>query len=470
MNCTDLFFKQAKEGPNKIALFDFKGNQTTFGELSQMASLAQVQLRQYGMQPGDTILLQEFPGPKLYSLVIAILSLGATAILVEPWMPIKNIEKVISATKPKIFFSGFVGKMWGFRVRGIRKIPKWLGHSLFKQSLGPKNELKVENVEENTPGIITFTTGTTGDPKGVVRHQGYLLHQHRILTKALHTDKHDGVDLCVFANFVFLNLASGRPSLIMPFKWSLKNFKKIDDLPKDLKPETVTSGPCFLMHLLKFCDLSNLKGAHIGGALTDTWIFDEALKKWPEAEWTHVYGSSEAEPVCVVPIPEAVKNSKEKGFFQTLFLGNPVKDISINNNENELWVTGDHVCPRYIGNEEENKKNKKKDDQGRVWHNMGDRIKKDDTGLWYSGRSGQEYKDFELEQKVYQFLKSSLSFITKHKNENRLLLVGEKLKGREEEIKKNFPEISEIKHGKIIRDIRHRSRINRPESLRKVGL
>ena len=47
---------------------------------------------------------------------------------------------------------------------------------------------------------------------------------------------------------------------------------------------------------------------------------------------------------------------------------------------------------------------------------MGDRIKKDDTGLWYSGRSGQEYKDFELEQKVYQFLKSSLSFITKHKN------------------------------------------------------
>ena len=63
MNCTDLFFKQAKNGPNKIALFDFKGNQTTFGELSQMASLAQAQLRQFGMLPGDTILLQEYPGP-----------------------------------------------------------------------------------------------------------------------------------------------------------------------------------------------------------------------------------------------------------------------------------------------------------------------------------------------------------------------------------------------------------------------
>ena len=470
MNCTELFFKQAKDAPNKVALFDFKGNQTTFGELSQMASLAQDQLRRHGMLPGDTILIQEFPGPRLYSLVIAILSMGATAILVEPWMPIKNIEKVITATGPKIFFSGLVGKIWGVRVKGIRNIPRWIGPSLFKHTLSPEKGLVIENVQEEVPGIITFTTGTTGDPKGVVRHQGYLLHQHRILTKALHADKHEGVDLCVFANFVFLNLASGRPSLIMPFKWTPKNFKKIDDLPDHLKPQTVTSGPSFLMHLLNHAQLTHLKAAHIGGALTDTWIFEEAMKKWPQTEWTHVYGSSEAEPVSIVPISEAVKESKNKGFFQTLFLGNQVDDISINNEENALWVTGDHVCPRYIGNEEENKKNKKKDEEGRIWHNMGDRIKKDDLGLWYSGRSGQGYEEFLLEQNIYQFLQSSLSFVMKHKTEDRFILIGEKMKGREEEIKKEFPEISDIKHGKIIRDIRHRSRINRVESLRKVGL
>ena len=60
--------------------------------------------------------------------------------------------------------------------------------------------------------------------------------------------------------------------------------------------------------------------------------------------------------------------------------------------------------------------------------------------------------------------------MTNHPKEKRLILVGEKLKGKEDQIKKEFPSISEIVHGKIIRDIRHRSRINRVESLRKCGL
>ena len=60
--------------------------------------------------------------------------------------------------------------------------------------------------------------------------------------------------------------------------------------------------------------------------------------------------------------------------------------------------------------------------------------------------------------------------MTSHPKEKRLILIGEKLKGKEDQIKKEFPSISEIVHGKIIRDIRHRSRINRVESLRKCGL
>ena len=57
-------------------------------------------------------------------------------------------------------------------------------------------------------------------------------------------------------------------------------------------------------------------------------------------------------------------------------------------------------------------KNKRKDDQGRVWHNMGDRIRKDDTGLWYSGRSGQGYKDTQCINSKEQFasLKISTAF------------------------------------------------------------
>ena len=58
------------------------------------------------------------------------------------------------------------------RSRAIRDIPKWCG--LAQVNPDAAAELTAEAVPPETPGMVTFTTGTTGHPKGVVRTHGLL--------------------------------------------------------------------------------------------------------------------------------------------------------------------------------------------------------------------------------------------------------------------------------------------------------
>ncbi|WP_413943273.1 AMP-binding protein [Bdellovibrio sp. HCB-162] len=467
MNCVELFTQKAKEHPERTAIWLSPTEQISFAELLHQGGKAQVTLRKMNLKAGDSLLLLETLTPQLYAIICAALGMGVSVILVEPWMPVTDIEHVINLVKPKLFVTRWWGYLWGLRVSSIRHIPRWMHvTNLFKEST---SDFKAESVDPQIPGIITFTTGTTGKPKGVRRNQGYLVDQYHALDHSLGLSKHDGPDMTLFANFALANLAAGRTSVIVNPKWKKTQLEHIFALPKEQQPVTLTTGPAFLLELFKYQNiLPELKSIHVGGALTDTWIFKEAFKRWPKSQFLHLYGSSEAEPVAHADAREAVSFSEGKGYFQTLFVGHPASEIQSKFEDTGLWVTGPHVCPEYIGNAEENKKNKHKDSEGHVWHSMGDRIVSDEKGWWYSGRSQQSLEDFELEQQVYAFLKSSKAFL--HKSRTGLCLVGENLSGKELEIRKTFPVIQAVHEAKIIRDRRHRARIDRLQSLKKAGL
>ncbi|MFZ9986249.1 MAG: AMP-binding protein, partial [Candidatus Nanopelagicales bacterium] len=88
---------------------------------------AQSMLLRQGLGRGDHILIFAMPSPQLYAMIMAILGIGATVMLVEPWMPIERVDHVVRTTKPKAFYAGFLGRLWGWRVKAIREIPLHLG-------------------------------------------------------------------------------------------------------------------------------------------------------------------------------------------------------------------------------------------------------------------------------------------------------------------------------------------------------
>ena len=447
---------------NQLAFFPLNGKPTYFGELNSKAIAAQLKLRKLGVNPGDSVLLADQLSGDFYATVMAILAVGATVILVEPFLPVIEIDEIISNLKPKVMIASFLGRAWGMRAKAIRQIPHWISASSLCSGNSTGN-LQTENVSPDFPGIITFTSGTTGKSKGVVRTHSGLTAQNKAIQSAAQFEQYKKPDLAIFANLVLANLGMGRGTIFVPPKWKSSDLQKIASLPSELQPETLSAGPAFFSKLLQEKTLPHLKSIHIGGALTDCSIFEEGFLRFPESRFIHVYGSSEAEPVAHADAKVAVLKSRERGLHQTLFVGHPVPEISFENSSEGMWVAGEHVCQYYIGNPEENQKTKKTDVQGKVWHFMGDRLEQDSSGFWYQGRSFQSPSDFLLEQKVYSFLGSSASFLFRDST-GALTLSGESLDQSKAEIIKKFPEIQKIQQKKIVRDRRHRARIDRGAS------
>ncbi|OFZ73813.1 MAG: hypothetical protein A3K03_03800, partial [Bdellovibrionales bacterium RIFOXYD1_FULL_44_7] len=441
MNCVELFCKQVDCKPESIALWvpGRSNRATSFSELYRMAGAIQQQIRQKGLTPGTSVLLVDNLGPRLFAAIIAIIASGGIAIIVEPWMPIAKIQKAISLVKPQIFITNLLGKLWGVRIPAIRAIP----HSLsIAESIKTKGQsLDLTDLKPHSSAILTFTSGTTAEPKAVLRTHNSLHCQYQTLSRALGLEKFHGSDLCVFANFALANLAAGRTSLLVPQKWSRRFFRSIDDLPANLKPQSFSSGPAFLTEAMKHAKLESLCSVHIGGALTSCDLFESAFRKWPSAHFLHVYGSTEAEPVTVSDARIAVAKSRNAQYFHTTFIGRPVPEVEHQIDNGQLLIRGKHVCPKFGSTTEAD-----------TWHAMGDRIETNietsTDGWWYLGRNQQSKEDFLLEQKIYRFLQSDTSFI--HRDQRHLIhLIGEGVKTKKREIVETFPEIRTVTEAKI---------------------
>ncbi len=468
MNCVERLVTAVADHPNRCAIWMPDGSQISFGELASRAGSVQAQLRRLGLVPGEPVLILLGLGFDLYASVIALMASGYPVLLVEPWMPLHRIERILQQVQPRAFLTSSVGRLWGLRSSAIRAIPHWVSPQGDGAGSG---SLQIEDVEPTHHGILTFTSGTTGDPKGVVRSHGYLWDQHTILEANLHPvggPSHGGADWCIFANFTLANLGSGRTTVLMPPSWRTTDFRAVAELSGELAPKSMTCGPAFLSRLLESgFDFHSLDSIHVGGALTDCSLFEDAFQSLPGAIFLHVYGSTEAEPVATMDARRAVADSRAAGFLQTLCLGNPVPEIRLDIEGSRLWVSGAHVCPRYLGGEAENRLHKRTDSAGISWHNMGDRVKCDSEGrLWYAGRSGQSVEEFRLEQEVYAVLGHTSAFL--HRDSTGMLwLVGEHVVAAEARIRKSYPEIRYIEDAAILRDHRHRARIDRSASLKK---
>jgi acyl-coenzyme A synthetase/AMP-(fatty) acid ligase len=465
-NCVQLFLAQSRQHPDRPAIWEPSGATVSFAALAQQAAAVQAGLRAAGVGPGDEVLLFGRLGARLYAAVVAILAAGATVLFVEPWMPLPRIAHVVAARRPKAFVADWLGRLWGLRSAAIRAVPRWISLRSLATSGGA--DLDVEGVAAEQAGIITFTSGSTGRPKGVVRPHGYLDASLKILDGNLHISRHPGADLCIFANFTLVNLGLGKPTLLLGPDWSERTLRRVAALAGELAPSSLTCGPAFLTALLASgAAPRSLRNIHVGGALTDCALFEQAFAAWPEADVEHVYGSTEAEPVAVGSAREAVARSRAAGRHQALWIGRTIPEISARHESDGLWVAGPNVCPAYVMADDADARNKRRDAEGRLWHAMGDRLERDPDGsLWYAGRAAQPASIFALEQALYAAARSSAGFVHARPS-GELVLVAE----RDEawaEAARSYPEITQVVPvRRIHRDRRHRARIDRVATIAK---
>ena len=425
-NVLSVLAQVAARHPDRPALIMAEGS-VTFGELWRRIGRAAAGLRRLGLAPGERAVVMVPMSIDLYVTMLAVLEIGAVAVFVDPWIGRRQIAAFAAFSEPRAWLGVARSHLLRLADRRLRAIPitvttsPRLGALPARRTLAEVEEESaadgVQPVAEDDPALITFTSGSSGEPKGANRTHRFLLAQHAALAAEFPAEEGD-VDMPMFPVFALNNLASGVPSVVPDM-----DFRRADriDAGRILAQmrrhgvTTCTASPPFFDRLAaevtqRPAERPALRRILTGGAP----VSDAQLRAWrrvfPETEILVVYGSTEAEPVAHLMAEERLSavnpdRPRAPGFCA----GRPgervrAKIVRIHPGPIELsprgwseWeiqpgeigelvVSGDHVCRDYYRNPDAVRENKIVDGDA-VWHRMGDTGSFDDEGrFWIAGR------------------------------------------------------------------------------------
>ena len=513
MNVVHILEKQALELPQQVAIRHGKGC-ITFASLSNHSAQGGQFLKSLGLKPGDTVLVFVPMSIDLYVILMSIWRLGAHAMFLDPSSGKEKIAQCCERQPPKAFIGIPKAQLLRLMTPSLRAIPIAIstGFSLFCKkwsSIKAFDELAIAECADDEPALITFTSGSTGLPKGTIRSHGFLMAQNRILAKTLNL-KPGNADLATLPVFALINLANGVTTIIPSEKimspGKVNGTKVLAEISK-YKPQSAVASPAFFECLLKSPnrhELQHLDVIFTGGAPVFPQLLKNLQKYMPDKKVYAVFGSTEAEPIAEMAFTDMSESDLQKmAAGKGLLTGPCVKDISCRiigdhwgqqlqsmtsaafdklqlhpMEPGEIVVYGDHVLKSYLGGygDEENKF--QVDEQ--IWHRTGDLGYFDDQNrLWLLGRCTAKVKDghyylypFAVETAAMQV--DAVKRAAMCQVEELTILVidspekSHKLKKSLEGIAKEF-NIDQLLFLEIPLDKRHNAKIDYPELMKSIN-
>lgn len=377
------FAAAARRFPDRIAIVDGRGCETSFAALKARADGFAARWQAQGIGPGDRVLIARPVDADLYASLAALWSLGAVAVLPEPAMGLAGLRHAARATRPKGFCTGG----W-YRVLGLL-LPELWGVRTLGGPADAKGMTPIAAAADTA--LISFTSGSTGKPKAIPRSHAFLMAQHDAIAPLLHSDSPQR-DLVAFPVFTLINIAAGQTSILPNWKMSRLQALPPQDLRDWMARQRATRAliPPALCEKLAEAGLPpDLRHIFTGGGP----VFPDLLARLQaggHASITCVYGSTEAEPIAHLDardITEADRAAMSQG--AGLLVGDPVPGLQLRIRDHEIQVAGDHVNPGYLdpAHDAENKL----PEGGTIWHRTGDAGRLDDQGrLWLLGRIGSD--------------------------------------------------------------------------------
>jgi acyl-CoA synthetase (AMP-forming)/AMP-acid ligase II len=427
MNILSILSENARRWPDRPALV-MAGGSISFSGLRERTDRASAGLRSQGLRPGDRAIVMIPMSIDLYVGMLALLDLGAIAVFVDPWIGWRQIAAFAAFAEPRAYLGisrSHVLRLFSGRLRSIpitvttgRRLGPIPARRTLTEIEEPPGDGVVHPVQADDPALITFTSGSSGEPKGANRTHGFLLAQHRALAAEFPAREGD-VDMPMFPVFALNNLAVGVPSVVPAM-----DFRRVDRVDaaavlgqmRDQGVTTCTASPPFFDRIAaevqKTGSRPGLRRILTGGAP----VSDAQLAAWrkalPETEILVAYGSTEAEPVAHLSADERLEAvSDVRPASPGFCAGRPVERVRAKvirihpgpvevkdwqdwelppGEIGELVVTGEHVCRDYYRNPTAVKENKIVDPAGTggsIWHRMGDTGYFDGQGrFWIAGR------------------------------------------------------------------------------------
>ncbi len=420
-NAAGLLCEAATRHPDRAALLGAES--VSFGDLWDRVDRCSAGLLRDGLKPGDRAICMIPMSVDLYVVLLGLMKAGAVAVFVDPWIGMAQIAAFSAFAEPRAWVG--VPRSHALRTfqKSLRRLPVTIttgsrlgplpARRTLRELLAAAGNGTLHPAGRDDPALVTFTSGSSGTPKGANRTHGFLRAQHAALRVEFPAAPGD-VDMTMFPVFALNNIALGVPTVIPDMDFRRVAAADASRLFVQMERHAVTTctaSPPFFDRLAALTHRHPLRRILTGGAPVSDRQLDTWRAAWPEAEIIVAYGSTEAEPVAHISAPErreVLRRSPRPA--PGYCAGRPTSQVRTRvirirpgpvtlGSEGwsacevepgcigELVVTGEHVGRDYFRNPQAVAENKIHEADGTVWHRMGDTGYFDDEGrFWLVGR------------------------------------------------------------------------------------
>lgn len=327
--------------PDDIALISKSGNlsyQDLDIQSSQLANyLAREVLGEHRVHPGDRVVICLNRSAEFIVAIVAILKAGGVYVPLDPGYPEERQRYMLEDTRCRLVITDsenaalvkHLTENKAFRDSVAFVDLSQLGNTLTQQAKQLTMHLPPYPQNENTPAAILYTSGSTGQPKGVcLTHRG--LSRMVINTNYMHIEKTDRVahvsNICFdAASFeIWCALLNGLPLVILErdVMLDLANFEK-QLKQNQVSIMLITTALFNLVAKERVQVFHNLRYVFFGGEASNAGMVRKVLEEGRVDHLMHMYGPSEnstyatwyevkhvARDAKSIPIGKPVSNSQ----------------------------------------------------------------------------------------------------------------------------------------------------------------
>ena len=435
----------------------------SFHQLERRIDLLAHAVRRAGLARGDRVLVFVKPGPEWVALLFALMRMGAVPALIDPAMGLRGVLACVERIAPR----GFVGTRAACLLklvmnRYFRTVEVALTTESLTLGATPLRYLVDEDdgafepapTFGDDPAAILFTSGSTGPAKGVVYTHSMCVAQTAAL-RELYGMREGDVDVACFAPFALFGPALGLTTVLPNIDFSHPARANPEEIVLAIQAHRAVQcfgSPAIWRRVAPWCaqrgvKLSGLRRLMIAGAPVHPSMVEECRSLLPDGDVHTPYGATESLPVSSASGAEILAARERTASGAGNFVGHlapncearviaisdePItiwrEDLLVKPGElGELIVSGPQVTREYAFEPEHTAASKIRDG-ARVWHRMGDLVRRDENGaIWFQGR-----KSHRLETELGVFGPVAVENVFRsHAAIARCALVGVGERGRE---------------------------------------
>lgn len=429
---TDVFDRWAERQPEALALWHLRAGSLeqrrfSFGELARLSRQAAAFFAGAGIRRGDRVLLLLPRVPQWWIAMLGLTRLGAVPVPATLQLTAREVAFRLEAARIRaaITTADQVEKFEGYD--GIRmevggERPGWLDFDRGVRDARP--DFQTEPTRSEEPGILYFTSATTGDPKMVLHNQVSFGLGHRVTGELwldlkpgdLHWNLSDlGWAKAAWSSF-YGPWQMGAGLFVLDFLGRFDPLLILNTLAQ--YPVTTWCAPPTALRILVREELTRWRFPHLRHCVTAGEPLNaEVLNLWKAATGLTIYeGYGQTETVALIanlrasgrPVKPGSMGQPTPGFTVAL-LDDDLKEVS-NGQEGEVAVRVRPHRPlglfqEYWLNPAENQRQFRGD-----WYLTGDRAIRDAEGYyWFLGRkddviksSGYRIGPFEVESTLQE--------------------------------------------------------------------